>query len=206
MSYQLSRFPFVAAVRRALEEEDLQALRAPDASVWTRATDQSSEWHRRFYRNFDEWRTLYERFVRWIVATHIREPAYFQAVPTVRLHLPGNVAVGEFHTDRDYGHPAGEFTFWVPITHAYGTNSLLLEASPGSGEYLRINARPGDVIVFEGGTVRHGSVVNTTGQSRVSFDFRCLPVRRFKASSERSVNAGLRFVPGEYFAPQPIRG
>jgi ectoine hydroxylase-related dioxygenase (phytanoyl-CoA dioxygenase family) len=113
--------------------------------------------------------------------------------------------VGECHRDADYGHPAGETTFWLPLTPAWLTNSVWLESPPESGRYVPVTAGPGEVVTFDAVHIRHGNCVNRTGHVRVSFDFRCLPTRTYRPSEERSINAGLRFAPGEYYARRVIQ-
>jgi hypothetical protein len=54
-------------------------------------------------------------------------------------------------------------------------------------------------------TLRHRNVVNRTGLSRVSFDFRCLPARLLpEVEGPPSEHAKLRFVPGEYYASELV--
>jgi hypothetical protein len=200
--YPVLTYPFPALVAQALDVDELSALRSDDPH-WTRETDQASHWHRAFYAAFEQWRPLYNRFVREQVALRLNEPVYFQAVPTFRVHQPGNVAVGEFHTDAQYHHPAGELTFWLPLTDAFGTNSVWVE---DDAHHLRpFVAQPGQMVAFEAVSRRHGNLVNTTGRARVSFDLRCLPVRLLPdGPTHRSINAGLRFVPGEYYHAEPV--
>lgn len=200
--YPLADYPFPSLVSDAIEVDDLTAIRT-DGPRWTRETDQGSDWHRLFYRAFDGWRETYQRFVREELAPHIGEPFYYQAVPTFRVHQPDNVAVGEFHTDAQYHHPDGEISFWLPLTPAYDTNSVWV--ADDEDEIHPFVTKPGEVVAFPAVSRRHGNLVNTTGQARVSFDFRCLPVRRLPERSEgRSVNMGMRFVPGEYYHAEVV--
>lgn len=202
LSYPESVYPFSRLVTEAIGEGDLTTLQA-DGPRWTRETDQGSDWHKRFYDAFDGWSETYQRFVRDEIAPHVGEPVYFQTIPTFRVHQPDNVAVGEFHTDAQYHHPAGEISFWVPLTPAYGTNSVWV--ADDNDEIHAFVAKPGEVVAFPAISRRHGNLVNTTGQTRVSFDFRCLPVRCLPdASAGRSVNMGMRFLPGEYYHSEPV--
>ncbi|WP_145708670.1 phytanoyl-CoA dioxygenase family protein [Rhodococcus rhodochrous] len=201
LSYSLSEYPFLQLVQKSLSVSSLTAL-SSNGPRWTRQTDQCSEWHRRFYSHFTEWRACYDQFINRRIAPWIGKPVYYQAVPTFRVHHPNNVAVGEFHTDAQYYHPSGEITFWLPLTPAYGTNSVWVE-----GDDLNFHpfvARPGEVVVFYAVSRQHGNLINITGKTRVSFDFRCLPVDLLPdGSSARSVHAGLRFIPGEYYHSEP---
>ena len=207
--YPLDRYPFpqLAAADVAADgvgTQGLQRLGAdrPAGPIWTRATDQASAWHARFYDRFDRWRHVYDAFVADVIGPLLGEPIYYQSVPTFRVHLDHNVAVGEFHTDGQYHHPAGERTFWLPLTPACGTNSVWIEADDGTA--YPVTAEPGEVAVFDAVNRRHGNRLNDTGRTRVSMDFRCLPVRRYRPSPHRSVNAGLPFAPGGYYHPEPV--
>ncbi len=132
-----------------------------------------------------------------MVSSFFTEPFYYQQIPTFRVQTPGNKAVGEFHTDAQYGHPAGEVNFWVPLTYTKPSSTILLASPTG----LRpMDADPGDMVVFDAVSRRHGNLINAEKHSRVSFDFRCLPVSRYRPSDAVSVNTGTKFAPGHYYA------
>lgn len=197
-TYNINDYPFVELVELTLQVDDLISLKS-DAPLRTWQTDQKSEWHASFYKYYASWRDLYDDFVRRIIAPHVGESFFYQNVPTFRVHEPGNLAVGEFHTDAIYHHPAGERTFWVPLTKAHGTASLWVEDDDGVPQC--VDANVGDVVQFEAVTRRHGNFVNTTGHSRVSFDFRCLPMRMLpKVEGPPTKHTKMRFIPGEYYA------
>jgi hypothetical protein len=201
-SYDLGHWPFPELVALAIGEVDLTLLTL-DGPRWTDRDDQKSPWHRVFYDAFPEWRWTYVRFVHEVVAPHVGEPFFYQAVPTFRVHLPGNVAVGTFHTDATYHHPLGEETFWLPLTDAHDSSSVWI--ADDADALHAVDARPGDVVRFSAVTRRHGNVVNRTGLSRVSFDFRCLPARLLpEVEGPPSEHAKLRFVPGGYYASELV--
>jgi hypothetical protein len=156
-----------------------------------------------FYDGFMWWSATYAEFVHEVIAPHVGEPFYYQRVPTFRVHLPDNVAVGEFHTDAVYHHPPGEVTFWTPLTPAYDSCSVWI--ADDDDELHVVNANPGEVIEFSAVTRRHGNKLNVTGQSRVSFDFRCLPARLLpKVDESRTKHTRMRFIPGEYYALEKV--
>jgi hypothetical protein len=209
LRYSLDEYPFPALITKLLGETDLAFLRDDDLPRHSRQTDQKTKWHQRFYAGHTIWDPLYHKFVIGFVARQFSEDFYFQAIPTLRVHLPYNVAVGEYHKDGDYGHPAGETNLWVPLTSAADTNSVYL--CDHDETELRISRRsirvwPGDVVVFDAVGRCHGNETNCERFSRVSFDFRVLPVRLYRETDARSVNMGKRFAPGEYYAAEPVRG
>jgi hypothetical protein len=204
LHYSLAEYPFPRLITELLGEKDLSVLRDDELPVHSRETDNKTKWHQRFYAGREVWAPLYHNFVMSFVAAQLSEPFYFQATPTFRVHLPQNVAVGAYHSDGDYGHPAGEINLWVPLTRASGTCSVFIEE--GHDRRRSISAWPGDVVVFDAVARRHGNEVNGERFSRVSFDFRVLPCRLYRESAARSVNMGMRFVPGEYYADVVVPG
>ena len=143
LTYSCAEFDFSRVVTSMLNGVDLELVGADDRlPLRTRATDQATSWHRLFYDRFSHLRPLYEEFVRRVVAKLFREPFYYQAVPTFRAHLPGNMAVGEFHVDSTYGHPEAELQFLGPadegVRHEFGMARKC--ARPGR---LQQRGRPG---------------------------------------------------------------
>jgi hypothetical protein len=202
--YPLADYPFPTLVAESLGVDDLTDLSA-DLPRRTWQTDQKSPWHAAFYSGFEAWRDLFAEFVRDVIGPVVGEPFYWQAVPTFRVHLPGNIAVGEFHTDAQYHHPVGERSFWLPLTPASDTCSVWVEDD--DGELHAPDVQPGQVVEFSAATRRHGNKVNETGRSRVSFDFRALPVRLLPTvEGLPTEHTKMRFVPGGYYAPAAIHG
>ena len=200
-SYPLDEYDLPRSVAEILGVADLQRLGTGlSFERFTREQDQSTGFHERFYGAFDDIRSLYRRFLDDVVSAIIGEPFCFQRVPTFRVHLPGNVAVGEFHTDGDYNHPVGERNFWIPLTKAWGTNTVWIETSPGRDDCQPIpRLFPGQFLTFDAVQWRHGNVANDTGATRVSFDFRCIPLSQYRPGDGCSVNTKQRLVIGDYF-------
>ena len=57
----------------------------------------------------------------------------------------------------------------------WGDNSLWIESKVGSGQYEAVNMKPGQLLIFDGVNLRHGSKTNSTAATRISFDLRFLP-------------------------------
>lgn len=201
--YDLDRYPFPTVTMFGLGVDDLTTLMA-DLPRRTWQTDQQSPWHASFYASFEEsWHTLFDRFVREVVAPRLGEPCYYQRVPTFRIQLPNNLAVGEFHTDAQYHHPIGETSFWLPLTPTQSTSTVWVVDDDDVP--LPIDAQPGQVARFDAATRKHGNVLNETGHSRVSFDFRLLPVRLLpQDEGPPTEHTRLRFIPGGYYANEIV--
>lgn len=200
-SYALDRHDFAPAVADVLGVANLECLGGERSyGRFTRETDQSTDFHSRFYASFEKIRPRYRRFLAEVAAAIIGEPFCFQRVPTFRVHLPANVAVGEWHTDGDYHHPVGELNFWIPLTEAWESNTIWIETSLGRGDCTPIpHLRPGQFLTFDAVRWRHGNVANQTGATRVSFDFRCIPLSRYRPCDGQTVNTRQRLVIGDYF-------
>ena len=199
--YDRAEHDLVGLVAAALGASALETLghREPQPLL-TRGTDQATPFHRRFYESFSSLADAYERFVREVAGPIIGEAFCYQTIPTFRIHLPANVGVGTIHTDADYNHPAGEVNFWVPLTRAWDTNTLWIERARGGGDLAPLPpVGPGQVVVFDAVGWRHGTMRNSTGSTRVSFDFRCIPLSRYQPTDARSENTNQRLVIGDYF-------
>ena len=70
---------------------------------------------------------------------------------------------------------------------SWGANSLQLESAPGAGDYAPVELGYGRVLRFDGAHCRHHTVANTTDHTRVSFDFRVIPLSFWKDSFGRRV-------------------
>ncbi|GAA4195451.1 hypothetical protein [Microbispora amethystogenes] len=200
--YDAARFDFGDILRKIYDVDDLARLRPEgELEVMTWKTDQSTDFHAKFYEAFEaELKPLYREFVAAFVPGVLgTEEFCFQQVPTFRVHFPGNVAVGDFHRDRDYNHGDGEVNFWVPFTPAYDTNSVWIERELGSGDYRPMTVDPGQVLVFDSVDWSHGNKINETGSTRVSFDFRCIRLSDYNPSTLRTVDAKRGLWIGDYF-------
>lgn len=198
--YDVARYPLPDLVAQALGVDDLAALGCDHVlPLLERGTDQSTPYHRAFYDAFDAVvRPTYEALVHEVVGPRIGEEFCFQTTPTYRVHLERNVAVGEFHRDGDYHHPDGELNYWLPLTRAWGTNSVWIESAV-AGEFVPVEAGPGDLVHFDAVHRLHGNVPNTTGTTRVSVDFRCIPMSRYADVGAASVSAGVPLRIGGYY-------
>jgi hypothetical protein len=200
--YDPARFDFVSILDKVYRTDNLNQLHAAEPlDLLTVKTDQSTQFHARFYEAFEtDVRALYREFVASFVPDVLGTTEFcFQRVPTFRIHFPDNVAVGEFHTDGDYNHSDGEVNFWVPFTQAWDSNSIWVEGELGAENYGPAKLGPGEVLVFDAVNWSHGNKINETGATRVSFDFRCVRLADYSDSNLRTVDAGHGLWIGDYF-------
>jgi hypothetical protein len=201
LEYDVGRYPFAGVVSAMFGGEALDRL-GHDAryDLLTREQDQQTVFHDRFYAAVDSFLPLYHRLLTEQVRPLFSEDIIFQRVPTFRIHLPANIAVGNFHVDSDFGHADGEINFWLPFTDAWATNTIWVESAPGRGDYEPVPVRYGQILLFNGVRLRHGNQVNATAHTRVSVDFRVLGRSDYRPRDAATVNTGLKFTIGEYFA------
>lgn len=60
--------------------------------------------------------------------------------------------------------------------------------------------KPGQYIRFWGNKCQHYNEINTSGQTRISFDLRIIPKSKFVENKEKSVKSGRSFTIGSYYA------
>lgn len=166
--------------------------------------DSSTVYHQKFYDKYREgWPELeeiYEKFIKEFVCRQFDEDFLYQKWPTFRVMLPDNVAVGAFHNDAEFGHPDGEVNFVIPLTDSDGTASIWVESYPGKKDFEPMKLRIGNLLMFDGNHLTHGNKVNLTGKTRVSMDFRILPISKYhEDQAKESITKKTKFVEGEYF-------
>ena len=57
----------------------------------------------------------------------------------------------------DY-HQVNELNVWVPLTHAYGSNTLWAESEPQRGDFRPFVMAPGEAVLFWGHQCQHYTV------------------------------------------------
>ena len=121
---------------------------------------------------------LYERFVAEVIAPALGASEggglVYQALPILRVFLPHHLGVGPRHTDAAYHCQPNELNIWLPLTEAYGTNSLFVESRPGAGDFEPICCDYGTFFHFRGNACEHFTELNVSGRTRVSIDFRVI--------------------------------
>jgi hypothetical protein len=130
----------------------------------------------------------------------------YQRRPTMRVHLSGAKAMGKPHADglEPYNHQPGEVNVWVPLTKVWGSNSLTSETAPGLGDFHAFDAAPGEFVRFDGNRCWHYTTANDTARTRVSFDFRVVPIELFD-ETHRGPSRATRGANGKNAAAADVR-
>jgi hypothetical protein len=212
--YLEEKYNFRGLIENFFEAKELKNLhlQVPEGEKYDKlfevGKDSSTIFHEKFYSKlkigWPELVNTYEQFLLNVVLpdyNFAREEIVFQKTPTFRVHLPNNLAVGDFHRDRDYNHPEGEINFIIPLTYMYGTNTVWCESEYGKKDYhpvQRLNC--GEYFMFDGNNLFHGNMINKTGFTRVSMDFRILPRKFYNTDSvSSSLTTKTKFIVGEYY-------
>jgi len=201
LEYNQELYNFRQLVQKLLGENDLEHLhKFHDYSLLDRAHDQSTIWHKKYYDQFLEFQVLYVKLITDFIKPILGlDKIVFQRIPTFRVHLVGNVAVGEWHKDKTYNHGSTEVNFWMPFTHAYGNNSIWIESKEDLRDFKPYEVKPGQIFVFDGANLNHGNKLNDTETCRISVDFRIVDFNKFNPSQKGSINMHTPFDIGGYF-------
>tara|TARA_R100000008_G_scaffold29926_1_gene16550 strand:- start:4677 stop:5372 length:696 start_codon:yes stop_codon:yes gene_type:complete len=219
--YNADEYSFVSFLMSLYNCNDLTQLheKLPDNIKYNEVFDIDSDnktwFHKKFYEVINsgtsEFEKEYVRFVREQIQPHFAGKIICQTNPTFRVHIPGNVAVGSyssrptgFHRDSDpgYNHPIEEVNIFVPLTKAFGTNTIWAETESGKEDYKPMDGKPGEFYIWKGSKLTHGNKENATGCTRVSFDFRVMLEKDYLSGVESfksSRDTNKKFVLGQYY-------
>jgi len=123
----------------------------------------------------------------------------YQKIPTFRVHLPNNVAVAQFHKDRHYNHNPWETNISLPITCCEGNNAIWIESEEDKTDYYPMEGSYGTYFVFDGANLCHGNKLNDTDSTRISIDFRILPLDKYQENEKTSVAVNTKMTIGDYW-------
>ena len=198
-TYDTERYPFTRILRKIFDDWDDKIenlhLFFQNSDMIKQITideDTKTKFHRHYYdsQHYQEMLDLYYTFVKEIVLPLFKtDDTEFivQKDPCFRINIPNNTALGKrtsmndpddkigIHCDGEYGHPDSEINFMLSFGYQRGTNSCYIETQIGNEIYEPVEIKYGEFINFYGNKLRHFNKVNTTGESRVSIDFRIIP-------------------------------
>ena len=206
--YDILEYQFKDIISDWLEVDNLITLHEfKQYKLFKRVDDQSSMWHKMFYNQiridsrFDD---MYMRFLIEHVKPRYSEEIVYQKIPTFRVHLKNNISVGEWHKDKMYRNIAwsekvNEINYYLPLTKAYGTNTVWAESEEDKGDFEPIDLDYGECAEWDASNLVHGNKVNRTSKTRVSIDFRVIPRSRYVGSDHLTINAKIPFKIGKYY-------
>tara|TARA_R110000744_G_scaffold176641_2_gene295484 strand:+ start:142 stop:789 length:648 start_codon:yes stop_codon:yes gene_type:complete len=207
-SYDTKQYDFKSLFCEWLDTNDLTKLHnQKEYPVLTREADMYMHWNQIYYSRWREDSSiedLYLKFLEIVIKPRFGEEIIYQELPDIRIHLPENLAVGEFHKDKTYrdvkwAEKVNELNYFVPLTDAYDTNTMWAETEEDKGDYIPFNSNYGECTEWSGSHLTHGNKINKTNVTRVSFDFRVIPKSRYVPSEHASINMKIPFKIGGFY-------
>ena len=115
---------------------------------------------------------LYHYFMKAVLAPLVGRTVSYSCHPKMRVHFPGTPSVSTFHCDVPVTCRPDQINFWMPFTNVQDSATLWLESDYGKADYRPVPVRYGQVLIFDGGYLGHGSVANVSNMTRISLDMR----------------------------------
>lgn len=210
VNYDLHKYKFIKLVSELFETElnKLHLIQNKKYNLFTKiGKDSETEFHKKFYNKlnneWDEFKQEYDIFIKNEILPFLNlDEVLVQKLPTFRVMLPNNVAVSVNHYDSDdlHKHPSGEINFIIALTDMFDTNTIKVEKMPRLNEYEDIVLKEGEVVCFNGNKCNHYNDVNKTGLTRVSLDFRILPLNYYNDNYQKSsINTNTRYIENHYY-------
>lgn len=206
--YNNDLYDFRSNLRDCFQVENLDQLHniGEDVQFDTFGSDTDTWYHKQFYSyvssyNGAHMKQKYFQLVREVILPYLGiNQALVQTFPSFRIQLPEKRAVAHPHTDYELNHPYGEINFTYAFTDMYETNTIVIETSPGNNQYKRIILDENNIMSFNGNQCRHYNDINKTGKTRVSMDFRVLPLNYFNPDNvKNSYSSSRKFSDGGYY-------
>eukprot|EP01083_Nonionella_stella_P082669 228222_1 len=217
--YDAPEYEFKELLQKILNfRGSLEKLHESDLAIeheLTHNNDQNSVVHRKYYDSafYNIFVEKYREFVRREVLPLFKEKSFaVQSEPTFRCCMPDNTAVGRlagekagaerigYHRDGDFNHPASEINFVLCLTDMHDSNGFHFETSADSGNFQPVDMTYGKFFQFYGNKLWHFNKKNVTGKTRISVDFRIIPMSQYDESEmSTSIHQNRKFTLGGYY-------
>jgi len=210
LKYDNSKYDFRVFARKCFGIDNLSEVHKnnPNYEVFKSFGPDVQTWyHETFYNylktndNGKDMQKMYNNLIEEVILPYLDiNEALVQKFPSFRVQLPGNIAVAKIHTDNSLGHPIGEINFTYSFTDMFDTNAIWIEKMPRMKEFIPIEQKENSITSFNANLCMHYNKLNETGKTRMSMDFRVLPLNYYdkeKVLSSHSTNQ--KFVDGGYY-------
>ena len=213
-TYDTTKYRFRELVSEALGCTDLENIHKY-MSDWVKDdykklnvhNENTTNFHDKFYKklndNWTEFYKTYDDFIHNEIVSLLDEKFHYQYLPSFRIQLPfDNQAVHTWHYDSDqlHKHPDGEINFYLPLTKAYGTNTIWAESEPWKLDFKPMESEHGEYWMANLNKCLHGNKPNITNNTRISFDFRVIPLSKYDPNYDaNTASKSTKFVVGGYY-------
>jgi len=186
-NYNLEKYNFTKIIRDFLEVENLSEISMEtsgdsieNANSLYKNMEQTKH-YKKLYASLNSEKGAafyksYRQFIQEVIRPQYNEPILYQEKPTHRILFKIGEGISRFHRDSDYGHNQAEINYFLPQTPSFDTNTLWIESEIGKEDFMPIDLKPGQFARFKGVSLKHGAKNNQTHKTRVSFDFRVIPI------------------------------
>jgi len=212
LSYKKQDYDFIEPIQKMFDLSNLEDLHTTSKNHYELfkqfGEDSTTEFHKTFYDCINDTTSIlscklknsYNDLIKQVILPYLNlNEALVQKFPTIRFHLPNNVAVARPHIDSEF-HPIGEINFTIAITDMHDTNSIWIETMPRLEDFVCFNLKAGDCISFNANLCSHFNKINETGKTRISMDFRVLPLNMYKENIiKKSASTNQTYVDGGYY-------
>ena len=193
-----------------LNLEDLHEIFEEHQELLQKGTDQSTIFHKAIYSSFDdpnycftEFCVNYRKLSLEVLVILKDQTGYkgewaIQRFPTIRIQFPNNLSVFEFHRDSNYSHPIAEINCFYAINNCYQSSALQVERNLGFEDYVPLNLNPGQYALLNTSIYKHGDILNKTKKTRISMDFRFIPISKL-TEGRSSLTKAKEFNTNSYF-------
>ena len=179
LGYDTGRFPFAALVNETFRVTDLRELHARVKGLAEPPSYDDNVRLRSFLRARLEKTPFffyYSELMRTVVAPLFAMHVSYSRRPQFRVHLAGSPSASAWHTDKQVTGRDDQINIWLPFACTLPANTLWIETDYGCADYAPFCVDYGQMLLFDGGRLAHGTVGNDSGQTRVSIDFRFAPL------------------------------
>lgn len=208
LNYDNAQYDFRPYLKECFNVNDLSMIHENNPSYSkfeTFGPDVATWYHKTFYdflntERGENMQKLYDKMIKNVILPYLKlDKALVQKFPSFRIQLPNNVAVAKKHTDNSLGHPIGEINFTYTFTDMYDTNSIWIEKMPRSEQYIPIEMKANNNCSFNANLCMHYNKLNQTNKSRISMDYRILPMNYVPNIESFSHSTNKKFIDGEYY-------
>ena len=212
-NYSQYEYPFYEKIQKIFNEPNLEMISSSSLGQVTFENDTATDFHKIYYKSpyYNEIIDIYNKFIQNCILPLFKDTTLIvQKEPSFRIHLPNNTALGKrsdqgddvrigLHCDSWYNHPKEEINFILTITGQEDSNSCYIETQPKSNIFFPLKIQKGEFISFYGNKCLHYNMLNTTGKTRISLDFRVIPGSIYKDSFDEAIHSKRKFIVGEYY-------
>ncbi len=209
INYNTENYQFREIICDLFECKDLEKIHVNRSDLMpehklNHNNESSTAFHKKFYdfiRENKKFKENYNYFIKKEISVLFKEEIIFQRLPGFRIHLKNSKAINKWHSDgdEDHRHPKGEINFMLAITECLDNNTTWVETVPGKNDFSPLNMDYGEFYMFNGNECLHGNKFNDSDNTRISFDFRIIPLSKYNENNSSSNTTNQKFAVGEYY-------